>query len=52
MKKGVFIIKNYFKFAESYAEFGRIFLTEYGTENCASNVTLENLFTNFWKLVQ
>lgn len=41
-KQRVFIINNYFKYDESFAEVGRKFRTEYGRGNCSSTFFLRN----------
>ena len=47
IEQRVFVIKNYFKYGESYAEVGRKYRTEYGRENCPSNVTIRKIVQKF-----
>lgn len=47
IEQRVFIIKNYFKFGESYAEVVRKFRTEYGRENCPSIVVIRKIVLKF-----
>lgn len=47
IEQRVFIVKNYFKHGESYAEVGRKFRSVYGRKCCPSHVTIQKIIKQF-----